>query len=115
MDELLIKIEIPSLIYIKKKILGLNLIHFNNFLNNWEIFLKYSQPTILSDRKIPVYLQFTRNSNIKILEPLIPSLDKSFSQLEQLVEITSPEHIMWRFDPIPEGDVTVSYPFVFST
>jgi TonB family protein len=22
---------------------------------------------------------------------------------------------MWRFDPIPEGDVTVSYPFVFTT
>lgn len=73
---------------------------FNNFLNNWEIFLKFSQPTILSNKKIPVYFQFTRNSNLKILEPLVPTLDKSFSQLEQLVELTSPEHIMWRFDPI---------------
>jgi len=75
---------------------------YHNFLNKWEILIKYNynQVNLISSKRIPVYFQFTRNSSCKVLEPLVPSLEKSFSQLKQLVEITSPDHIMWRFDPI---------------
>lgn len=73
---------------------------FHNFLKKWEIFSKYTPSTLFSNEKIPVYFQFTRNSLVKVLEPNTPSLEKSFSQLDELVEITSSNHIMWRFDPI---------------
>ncbi len=73
---------------------------FHHFLNKWEIFLKYTPSTLFSNETIPVYFHFTRNSIVKILEPLTPSLEKSFSQLDELIEITSSDHIMWRFDPI---------------
>ncbi|MHA1146680.1 MAG: DUF1848 family protein [Promethearchaeota archaeon] len=74
---------------------------FQNFLNKWEIFQKYiPKDRIITNNNIPVFFQFTRNSIIKRLEPLTPSLDKSFAQLDELVELTSSAHIMWRFDPI---------------
>lgn len=74
---------------------------FHHFLKKWEIFVKYiNSSTLIAQKTIPVYIHFTRNSAVKILEPLTPSLEKSFSQLRELVEITSPDHIMWRFDPI---------------
>ncbi|MFW9882310.1 MAG: DUF1848 family protein [Candidatus Thorarchaeota archaeon] len=74
---------------------------FENFMQKWEIFLKYnSRSTLNSNKMIPVYFHFTRNSVVKKLEPLSPSLEKSFSQLNELVEITSSDYIMWRFDPI---------------
>jgi hypothetical protein len=74
---------------------------FHNYLKKWEIFEKYKvKNTLLMDYKIPIYFQFTRNSIVKILEPLSPSIEESFSQMEELVELTSPAHIMWRFDPI---------------
>ncbi|MBY9017814.1 MAG: DUF1848 family protein [Candidatus Lokiarchaeota archaeon] len=75
--------------------------NFKNFLKKWSIFEKYrAKNTLISNNKIPVYFHFTRNSIVKILEPLSPSLEESFSQLEELVKLTSPTHIMWRFDPI---------------
>jgi len=37
---------------------------------------------------------------VKVLEPLAPPFEKTFSQLDELIEITSSDHIMWRFDPI---------------
>lgn len=75
--------------------------NFKNLLKKWEIFEKYKAKNInLVDNRIPVYFQFTRNSIVKILEPLSPSLEESFSQVRELVELTSPAHIMWRFDPI---------------
>ncbi|HDZ18653.1 hypothetical protein LCGC14_1969080 [marine sediment metagenome] len=75
--------------------------NFNNFLSKWEIFKKYkAKNTLITDTKIPIYFHFTRNSIVKILEPFSPALEESFSQMRELVEITSPEHIMWRFDPI---------------
>lgn len=73
---------------------------FHNFLKKWEIFSKYTPSILLSNETIPVYFHFTRNSIVKVLEPLTPSLEKSFSQLDELIEITSSDHIMWRFDPI---------------
>jgi len=75
--------------------------NYHNFLNKWEIFQKYiAKDTLITNNKIPTYFHFTRNSVVKILEPLSPSLEESFSQLEELVELTSSAHIMWRFDPI---------------
>ncbi|KKN19826.1 hypothetical protein LCGC14_0941800 [marine sediment metagenome] len=75
--------------------------NFKNLLSKWEIFKKYkAKNTLITDTKIPIYFHFTRNSIVKILEPLSPTLEESFSQMRELVEITSPEHIMWRFDPI---------------
>jgi hypothetical protein len=75
--------------------------NFKNFLKKWSIFEKYkAKNTLISNNKIPFYFHFTRNSIKKILEPLSPSLEESFSQLKELVELTSPAHIMWRFDPI---------------
>ncbi len=75
--------------------------NFKNILNKWEIFEKYKlKNTIKMDNIIPIYFQFTRNSIANILEPLSPSLEESFSQFRELVELTSPAHIMWRFDPI---------------
>ena len=69
---------------------------FENFIQNWEIFMKYnSRSTLNSNKMIPVYFHFTRNSVVKILEPLSPSLEKSFSQLNELVEITSSDYITW--------------------
>ncbi len=73
---------------------------FLNFLKKWEIFSKYTPSTLFSNKTMPVYFHFTRNSIVKVLEPLAPSLEKSFSQLDELIEITSSDHIMWRFDPI---------------
>ncbi|MFX1297310.1 MAG: DUF1848 family protein [Promethearchaeota archaeon] len=74
---------------------------FHNFIKKWEIFLKYTPTsTLISNKTIPVYFQFTRNSLVKVLEPNTPTLEKSFSQLDELIEITSSDHIMWRFDPI---------------
>ncbi|MBY9007811.1 MAG: DUF1848 family protein [Candidatus Lokiarchaeota archaeon] len=74
---------------------------FRNFLKNWQILLKYIPKTLFGSKKnIPVYFQFTRNSVVRILEPNTPSLEESYSQLEEIIEITSPKHIMWRFDPI---------------
>ncbi|MHA1466899.1 MAG: DUF1848 family protein [Promethearchaeota archaeon] len=74
--------------------------NFHNFLKKWEIFSKYIPSTLSLNKTIPVYFHFTRNSIVKVLEPLAPSLEKSFSQLDELIKITSPDHIMWRFDPI---------------
>ncbi|MFX1373499.1 MAG: DUF1848 family protein [Promethearchaeota archaeon] len=73
---------------------------FQNFIDKWEIFLKYIPSTHFKNKSIPVYFHFTRNSIVKVLEPLSPSLEKSFSQLNELIQITSSDHIMWRFDPI---------------
>ena len=85
---------------------------FQNLLENWDIFLKYIPNTLISANKIiPIYLQFTRNSIAKVLEPYAPSLEKSFSQIDELVEIASSDHIMWRFDPIvfwKEDDILVN-------
>lgn len=83
---------------------------FHNFLKKWEIFSKYTPSTLFSNETILVYFHFTRNSNVKVLEPIAPSLEKSFSQLNELIEITSSDHIMWRFDPIvfwKEDDVLI--------
>ncbi|MBN1214798.1 MAG: DUF1848 family protein [Candidatus Lokiarchaeota archaeon] len=75
--------------------------NFKPFLNKWEILLNYSQNTLFSSQRIiPVYFQFTRNSVDRILEPNTPSLQESISQLKEMIEISSPDHIMWRFDPI---------------
>ncbi len=86
--------------------------NFEYFLKKWDIFLKYiPKSTITPINKIPVYFQFTRNSIKEILEPYTPSLDKSFYQLNELIEITSSDHIIWRFDPIifwKEDDVIVN-------
>lgn len=73
---------------------------FHNFLKKGDIFSKYIPSTLSSNKMIPVYFHFTRNSIVKVLEPLAPSLEKSFSQLDELIKIISPDHIMWRFDPI---------------
>ncbi len=74
--------------------------NFQNLLQKWDIFSKYIPSTLSSNEIIPVYLHFTRNSIVKFLEPLAPSLEKSFSQLDEITKIISPDHIMWRFDPI---------------
>ena len=75
--------------------------NFKAFLNNWEIFEKYKiKNRLIPNPNIPVYFHFTRNSVVKKLEPLSPPLEESYSQMRELVELTSPEHVMWRFDPI---------------
>ncbi|MFX1502108.1 MAG: DUF1848 family protein [Promethearchaeota archaeon] len=73
---------------------------FQNLLQKWHIFSKYIPSTLSSNKIIPVYLHFTRNSIVKVIEPFAPSLERSFSQLNEITEIISPDHIMWRFDPI---------------
>ncbi|MHA1679876.1 MAG: DUF1848 family protein [Promethearchaeota archaeon] len=75
--------------------------NFKKLLGNWKILLKYAKTDIFSPNiNIPVYFQFTRNSVEKRLEPHTPSLDESYAQLNELIELTSPDHVMWRFDPI---------------
>jgi hypothetical protein len=75
--------------------------NFKPLLGKLDILNRYASPQpILSRTLVPVYFQFTRNSEFKELEPFSPALDMSFEQIRELVEISSPRHVMWRFDPI---------------
>lgn len=85
--------------------------NFEHLLKKWDLFTKYtSRASLEPHKKPPVYFQFTRNSATKLLEPNTPSLEASFAQLEELVELSSANHIMWRCDPIvfwkEDGDLS---------
>ncbi len=47
-----------------------------------------------------LFFNFTVNSENKLLEPNLPSLEQRLDQLRQLAERFGPQRIHWRFDPI---------------
>ncbi|MBY9005274.1 MAG: DUF1848 family protein [Candidatus Lokiarchaeota archaeon] len=69
-------------------------------MQKWDIFSKYIPSTHSPNKVIPIYLQFTCNSIVKVLDPLTPSLEKYFFQFDEITGRVSPDHIMWRFDLI---------------
>ncbi|GAB4317127.1 MAG: DUF1848 domain-containing protein [Promethearchaeota archaeon] len=75
---------------------------FGPMLDKWDALRPYERRPGLTARRVqvPAFFQFTRNAPNATLEPSSPSLDESFSQLRQLVELTSPDHVNWRFDPV---------------
>ncbi|MHA1794007.1 MAG: DUF1848 family protein [Promethearchaeota archaeon] len=75
--------------------------NFSPLLKKWQIFEPFVNKNLYNKNSpYPLYFQFTRNSPNAILEPRIPSLDDSIKQLREIVELTSPNNVMWRFDPI---------------
>jgi len=54
----------------------------------------------LIEKGYNLFFNFTVNSDSRILEPQIPSLEKRIDQLQYLSRNFNPETINWRFDPI---------------
>ncbi len=54
----------------------------------------------LRDMGFGLFFHFTINSENRILEPKVPSLEKRLEQLELLCRRHGPQAVQWRFDPI---------------
>jgi len=67
---------------------------------NFDAFLEGNYGRHLQDMGYHLYFQFTINSENRILEPNLPSLDLRLKQLQRLCDQFGPRAVNWRFDPI---------------
>ncbi|MFW9994408.1 MAG: DUF1848 family protein [Candidatus Odinarchaeota archaeon] len=71
--------------------------NYIKFLKDYDFLEIYREP----GKPLPIFFQFTINSHIELLEPHHSStLDERIDQARELIEITSPDALSWRFDPI---------------
>jgi hypothetical protein len=67
---------------------------------NFSPFLKKGYGERLVDLGYHLFFNFTINSDDRLLEPNVPSLQERLAQLATLCQIYGPKCIQWRFDPI---------------
>jgi len=73
---------------------------------NYEPFIQGKYADIIQSMGYHLYLHFTINTPLEILEPGVPPLENRLSQLEILSNLVGPEVINWRFDPICRYQIT---------
>lgn len=84
-------------------------------VDNFVFWTKWPVPLIqhfkeLDQRGYKYYFQYTLNKYPKELEPRIPSCEKRLEAFQELATLTSPAHVVWRYDPIIISNRTpVSY------
>ena len=75
---------------------------------------RYPKPLLphfaeLTERGFRYYVQYTLMNNPDEFDPHAPLLDSSIETFQKLAAQTSPEHVIWRYDPIvfsPKTDIT---------
>jgi hypothetical protein len=67
---------------------------------NYGPFLDKGYGDELKSRGYHLFFNFTLNSETRLLEPMMPSLDHRLEQMEALCSRFGPASVVWRFDPI---------------
>lgn len=62
----------------------------------------------LRERGFGYYVQYTLMNNPVEIDPHAPSLEASLATFQELAERTSPDHVIWRYDPIVFSPTTSS-------
>lgn len=60
----------------------------------------------LRDMRYRFYFQFTITGNPEIFEPGVPAWERAAETALRLADIFSPDHVLWRFDPIVISTIT---------